>query len=261
MALVTTKTTRPATPAPLPAEPKRVSTPVTPAPSPSGPPAVRLSGAPAQTGEVVPGLLELKGITEFKPPAPFADFLDARKTSTINARFGALAQGPIEVQTVSKGKYRIEKQPLPLAHPAFARIAEFAPGLTPALIIRVTDHKVDGEIGLAAGKKFEAFASRIQKTPDMLGLAGFTISSLPTPINSIEGGRLRLGLKGVPIRLGSAFSGSFNFEVIDAAVAFDGNATVDVKGLANGNLELKRAADGLVTGKASVALTLPKNFS
>jgi hypothetical protein len=95
----------------------------------------------------------------------------------------------------------------------------------------------------------------------MLGLTGFNISSLPTIVNTIEGGSLRVGLKGVPLKLGSAFSGTFNFEVLDSSVSFDGNVDVVVKGLANGKLQLQREASGLITGKVALGVALSKSLS
>jgi ribosomal protein L10 len=207
-------------------------------------------------------VLEIKGMSEFKPPAPIAEFFDARKTSTVTARFGSLAQGAIEVTTVAKGKYRIKKQSLLLTHPALTRVKEFAPGLTPALSIGVDEsNKVKGEVVLAAGQKVERISQHIQKMPEIVGLSGFTIGTLPTITNTIEGGSLHLGLKGVPIKLGSAFSGKFDLDLIDTAVSFTGNVAIAVKGLANGTLNLQRAHNGLITGRAAVGLTLPKNLS
>ena len=249
-----------AKPTPARAVPATATVTATTTPAQGGPPAVRI-GANSKAGDAAPGVLELKGMSDFKPPAPLAEFLDAHKTSIINVRFSDLAQGPLQVKTVSKGKYRIKKQPLPLAHPAFARIADFVPSLAPALIIGVDDSRIVGEVGLAAGEKVERISHYIQKTPDMLGLAGFTIGTLPTIVNTIEGGSLHLGLKGVPIKLGSAFSGKFNFDVVDTTVSFDGSAAVAVKGLANGTLDMKREASGLITGKAVVGLVLGKSIS
>ncbi len=250
-------------PAPAPA---RAAQPAPPARRPSAPTPASASPArgpapQAAGGSVAPGVLELKGMGNFAPPAPIADFLDARKQSTVNVRFGSLAQGPIEVRTVSKGKYQFRRKPLPLTHPAFARVAEYVPALLPALIISAIDGKLTGEIGLAAGEKVDSIADHLKKTPEMLGLMGFTIPTLPTPVNKLEGGSLHLGLTGVPIKLGSAFQGTFSFDVIDTTVTFEGNATVNVRGLAQGTLDLKRAADGAITGKATVGLDLPKNIS
>lgn len=194
-------------------------------------------------------------MSEFKPPTPIAEFLDAQKTSTVNARFGNLAQGSLQVRTIGKGKYRIKKQPLPLTHPAFSLVEQFAPGFTPALIIGVDDSKVIGEVALAAGEKVEGIAHRIQKTPEMLGLSGFAIGTLPTITNTIQGGSLHFGLKGVRLSLGSAFTGKFNLDVFDTTVSFDGSVPVGVKGLGNGNLDLKRAPSGLITGRVAVALS------
>ena len=257
----------PKPPAPAPRPPAPAPAAATAPRAAAGPPAVRLGtpapkvGAAVLEGAVAPGVVELKGMSDFKPAAPVAAFLDANKTSTINARFGDLAQGPLEVKTAGKGKYRVKKQPLPLSHPAFAFVPQFVPGLTPALILGVENNKLSGEVGLASGAKVQRISSFIQKTPDMLGLAGFTIGALPTIVNAIEGGSLHFGLKAVPIKLGSAFSGKFNFDVIDTNVSFDANAAVVVKGLANGTLDLKRAPSGLITGRAAIGLSLSKNFS
>ncbi|HEY6231419.1 MAG TPA: hypothetical protein VIW64_09145, partial [Pyrinomonadaceae bacterium] len=220
-------------------------------------------GAATQEGGVAPGVVELKGMSDFTPPAPVTAFLDANRTSKINARFGDLAQGPLEVKRAGKGKYHVSKQPLPLNHPAFAFVTQFVPGLAPALVIGVENNKLKGEVGLASGAKVQRISSYIQKTPDMLGLAGFTIGALPTIVNAIEGGSLHFGLKAVPIKLGSAFSGKFNFDVIDTNVSFDASAAIVVQGLANGTLDLKRAPSGLITGRAAIGLSLGKsqNFS
>ena len=249
-------------PAPAPiAKPTTKPTPVRPPAAASPSSTSRTPAGKAPTGDTAPGVMELKGLSSFTPPTPIAEFLDARKQSTVNVRFGDLAQGPLQVKTISKGKYQAKHQPLPLPHAAFARVAEYTPGLAPSLVIGVVDGKIVGRVGLAANEKVERLEGYLQKTPEILGLLGLTIPTLPTIINGIEGGSLHLGLKGVPIKLGSAFSGTFSFEVMDKAVTFEGNAAVNVKGLSNGTLDLKRATDGAITGKVAVGLTLPKNFS
>jgi hypothetical protein len=207
-------------------------------------------------------MLELKGMTDFKPTADIAQFLDSQKESSLNVRFGNLAQGPITVKTVKKGQYRIKEQPIPLSHPLFARAAETLPGLTPSLVLDTDKDKLKGSIGLVAGKKIEQLASRLAKAPEMLGLAGFKINSPPKITNKLEGGSLHLGLANVPIRLGSAFSGNFTLTAIDESVTFSANVTIVVKGLEDGGtLDLKRAPDGAVTGKATLGVSLAKNIT
>ncbi|MBL9126320.1 MAG: hypothetical protein JNL97_01675 [Verrucomicrobiales bacterium] len=210
---------------------------------------------------MAPGILELKGMTEFKPSQAIADHLDARKESTVQVRFGNLAQGPVTVKTRKKGEYTVTKEPVPLAHPLFARAAEALPGLTPSLVVTVDAGKVTGQVGLAAGRNVVPLAQHLARTPELIGLVGFSIGALPGLVNAIEGGNLRLGLRGIPVTLGSAFSGSVSFDVSNDSVAFSGSAAIQATGLAKGSLDLKRSADGQITGKASVGLNLPKQIT
>src|SRR5439155_21168018 len=149
---------------------------------------------------------------------------DGGKQSVVNVRFGSLAGGPIKVSTVEKGKYRVRRQPVPLAHPLFARAAEAAPGLTPSLVLNLENNKLTGHVGLAAGEKVEELATRLKGAPELFGLVGFDITALPSVSSSIEGGSLHLSATNVRIRLGSAFDGTANFEVTDGTVSFDGSA-------------------------------------
>jgi hypothetical protein len=205
--------------------------------------------------------MELQGQADFTPPEPIATYLDGRKKSIVNVRFGNLAGGPIKVSTAGKGKYHVRRQSVPLAHPLFARAAEAVPGLTPSLVLNVENNKLTGYVGLAAGEKVENLAAHLRAAPELFGLVGFDITALPSVSSSIEGGSLHLSVKNLRIRLGSAFDGTANFEVTDGSVSFDGNAVINVKGLVQGTLTLKRAPDGLVTGKVTLSVSLPKNFS
>jgi len=223
--------------------------------------------APNATGEnVVPGVVELKGNPEFTPSDAIAGAMPEGKKAAVNVSFGQMAGGPIEVTKTKKGKYVAKRQCVPLAHPLFASIGATLPDLKPCLIVRIDESKVKGFIGLAAGAKIpgddDALAAHLKKAPDILGLMGVRLDSLPKIINNIDGGQLHLGMKGVKINLGGAFSGTFNLEVIDEAVTFDGSAEVIVKGLAKGTLQLTRSPEGLITGKATVELIKDfKNFT
>jgi hypothetical protein len=230
-----------------------------PAAKPASPSPAKAGAAPVS--EVAPGILELKGMTDFKPAAPIAEFLDARKKASVNVRFGNLAQGQVKVTTAKKGHYRIREQPLALTHPLLVRAAEALPDLTPCLVIKVERDKLGGHIGLAAGEKVVSINSRLQKTPELIGLFGFKINSLPTLTNKLEDGSLRFGLTNVPVRLGSAFSGKFSVEAIDETVSLYGDAEIIVGGLAKGTLALNRTAEGLVAGKVDLGLNLPKNIT
>lgn len=248
----------PAPPAPSPLRPSTPAAAPSASKASSAPPAVRLS---KPTDQVAPGVMDLKGLTEFTPPSPIADFLDDHRKSVVNVKFGNLAAGPIEITRPSKGHYRAHRQPIPLAHPLFAHSAEAVPSLTPSLVIDISGSRLSGEIGLAAGEKVESLAVHLRKAPELIGLVGLSLPSVPTITNKLEAGSLHLGLNGVKFRLGSAFDGTFSLGMIDESVTFDGSANIVVKGLAQGALVLKRGADGQITGKVTLALTFPKNFS
>ena len=258
----TTVLPTPAAPAPAVAASPRSAPAPTGTPSASrvspAPPAVRL---PKGDEAVAPGVMELKGLSEFAPPAPIAEFLDSHRKSVLNVKFGTLAAGPIEITRRSKGQYRAHRQPIPLAHPLFVHAAEVLPSLTPSLVLDIADTKISGFVGLAAGAKIEALAGHLRKAPELLGFTGLTLSSLPTITNKLDAGSLHLGINAVHFRLGSAFDGTLNLGVIDEAITFDGSATILVKGLAQGTLVLNRGPDGLITGKVTLALTFPKNFT
>lgn len=218
--------------------------------------AARAETSPKPGGENAPGVMELKGKDKFEPPDPIASYLEGRDTSTVNVRFGNMAQGPIIVAKKSRGKYEIDRQAVSLTHPFFAGMGEAKPNL----ILYTRGGAVNGHIGFGTGKGDQELASLLKKSPDMLGLSGFDLSRLPAITNRIEGGSLHLGIKG-GITLGGAFSGTIDLEAIDEKVNFTGSVRIKVEKLATGELELKRSGEGLITGKGSVELAQVKNFT
>ncbi|MBV8857670.1 MAG: DUF4157 domain-containing protein, partial [Acidobacteria bacterium] len=215
---------------------------------------------------VAPGTLELKGMSTFSPGPETDQFLDEHKHKKVSvpARFGDMAEGPLEVVKYGKAKYSVERGKLPLRHPAFVRVAEAFPELTPSLIIGVEGTKLEGYIGLAGEKGTPSkgnLVERLQSAPEMLGLVGFSFGSGLKLTNKLEGGHLHLGLEGVKVRLGSAFDATLNFESIDRDIKFSANAQIKVKGLADATLDMKRETTGVITGQVVVALQLTKEFS
>lgn len=209
---------------------------------------------PRGGGETAPGVMELKGAATFAPPPAMADFLATRQRALVNVRFGTLAAGAVEVSQ-AKGRYRVHEQGIPLVHPLFPGGEALAPELRLAV---GGDGAITGAVGLGGRTNLSPL---LKKAPDLLGLAGFDLGRLGSLTNALGNGTLRLGLKGVPVRLGGAFSGTVTLEAVNEVVTFAGSATVDVRGLVTGGLELQRAADGVITGKASLGLKLPKNFT
>lgn len=205
------------------------------------------------TGETAPGIMELKGMPTFVPPPPIAGFLKERTRGNVNVRFGSLAAGPLEVRRAGE-RYSVQEQAIPLTHPLFTG------ALAPSLIVAVGDGgKIRGRVGFDGEKG--NLAALIRKTPDLVGLGALDLSRLGSAINTLENGALHLGIKGTQIRMGGAFTGTLTLEAVNEAITFEGSAAVTVRGLASGSLELKRSTEGIVTGMATVGLTLPKGFS
>lgn len=229
----------------------------------AAPPAPAHAAAPATApgrDDVAPGIVELKGQKGFSPDPATAGFLAERKRGLVNVRFGELAHGPIQVR-LSGGQYVFHELPVPLTHPLFARIGAAAPGLAPSLILTSKNGVVSGQVGIAAEGKAQSLVEHVRKAPEILGLAGVQINALSHIDNTVKDGTLRLGVKSVPVTIGSAFTGSITLQVTNETVTFEGSAQVQVAGLASGDLKMTRSEDGVVTGHAVVEAQLSKQVT
>lgn len=237
---------------------------------PAPPPPVQQQGSkgkvkPSAETPKAPGFLDLKGMPEFKPSADIDQLLEDNKKAVVQMRYGTMAEGPVEVRKRGKDRYTVEREKIPLRHPALVRVAEAFPDLEPSLIIEVEGKKITGFVGLATGKKVpsgsQQLAAQIAKAPEMLGLVGFDFASAPKITNKLEGGMLHLGLTGIKVRIGSAFDATVSLEAIDTAITFSANAQIKVKGLADATLDMRREPTGVITGQVVVALQLTKEFT
>jgi Domain of unknown function (DUF4157) len=218
----------------------------------------------------LPGDLELKG----KAKTDNSDFIGKElnerklKKAQVMVHYGKLARGLIEVRRYGK-RYSIYRQFIPLSHPLFARLKEAAPELQPGLIISADGKKkhIKGYIGLKAtsAKKppgQSALKKKIKTLPSLIGLNGMQLTSTPKLTNKLEGGLINLGAKGIPLKLGGVFSGEISLEANETAVTkFEGKASLSIQGLTDAEMEIKRNEKGLVTGKAKIAVQMPKNVS
>ena len=216
--------------------------------------------------DVAPGFVELKDQDSFNPDDKIREWLDQKKRQRgqVRMQFGSLAAGTVMVRKHGDD-YSFGRHALSLTHPAIQRVSEDIPSdVMPSLIVsKKRNGNVGGFVSLkAAAKSANAgFNAVVKKAPEVIGMAGFDLSRLPKVINKLEAGKLHLGLNEIPFRLGGSFAGEMTFTLINESVTFVGNASVDVQGLATGNLSLQRSEKGLITGRAKVALQLPKNFS
>lgn len=216
------------------------------------------SKAPAEVA-VAPGLMELKGKSEFNPGPEIDAFFDEHKKAKVNVQFGKFAQGQIEVKKDSRRKetdqYQVEPQALDLSHPIFARMGEVPAELKPSLIVGVRKGKLHGHVGLRGETKLSS--KDFQNASEALGLAGISLDSLPDIVNEIQDGSLHLGIRDAGVTFGAAFSGKLTLVAVDEKITFQGSAQIAVKNLAKGQLELQRSEEGVITGKANVAVEPP----
>lgn len=248
---------------------------------PQGTPAVGTKGSESKTtpakgskstkaGEeelVATAELELKGKTEFPAEEPVGKFLEEHtgQEVVVNTRFGSLAKGQLRIKRDKKGKFHAGQQPLPLSRPLLAGGGEALQKLEPSLIVSIEGSTIKGYIGPAAMSKLpkeNELSKQLDKAPELFGLVGFDFPKPFKLTNNIDGGILHLGLEGVTLSLGSAFTVTLEkFMVEDEKVTFVASAEIIVKGLAKGTLKLERTEDGLVTGKVNIAIEQLKNFS
>jgi DNA/RNA non-specific endonuclease len=209
--------------------------------------------------DIAPGVIDLKAMDKFELPPETIAFLAKHKKPYVHARFGSLAEGPVQVGGYGKDRH-IRAQRMPLVHPIFHRLAEFAPDLSPCLVVTAAHAQpLQGEVCFMGARDLKEM---LHKAPELIGLVGFSFpKSLPFE-NKIEKGELHLGIQAAPIRLGSAFDGQISVGFIDDRLQeFKGVAHIQVHSLAKGDLQFERSPDAVITGRVSLDLKLPKNFS
>jgi hypothetical protein len=221
------------------------------------------TGNPADADNVAPGVVELKGQPQFNPSTDTADWLNTHRKGKVRVAFGS-SQGLISVKKLRNG-YSFTKQAVPFSHPLFSGLNASETKLHPNLVLTCTQKNITGFVSLgppSVTSTVNNLRSILNKYPDVIGLSGFQFPKLPKPVNMLRGGKLSLGLQDVGLSLGGAFSGSVTIIADDVSVtSFQASADLSVQGLADAKLGLNRAPNGVVTGKVTANLKLPKNFS
>lgn len=206
-----------------------------------------------RTEETAPGMLDMKGMSKFALTENMDKYLDEHNGhGKVNARFGDMAQGPITVKK-RRGSYTVENQLLQInKHPFLSQA-----GLNLFISVK-KDGQLTGFVGIGRHK---VSTETIEQALGQIGLPELTLKKLTEAkfTNKIEEGSLYLSLNDIPIRLGGAFVGSISLVTKDDAISsFKGSAKVNIPGLKETDINLERGETGLITGKAKVAVDLPK---
>jgi hypothetical protein len=259
------------TEAPVPTPPEQAAAPAPAAPTP-------LATAMAMPGK--PGAAPAKGAAEglaadapteetplvggqpFQPSETVRQYIESKgeKGARVNVRFGTVAAGPLHV-VKGRGGYKTPDGPegLPLTLALLSPLAGLP--LNPVLAVTLKDGVMSGYA--TVGDKRRRLLDRngllnaLEKHADALGWLGLTPPSLPVALNTVEGDKLIVTSDKVSFKLGGGFltaAGSFGIE--NQAVTFAATATGKVEGLATITLDIKRSADGALTGTGEVPLQI-----
>ncbi|MFW9932220.1 MAG: DUF4157 domain-containing protein [Candidatus Thorarchaeota archaeon] len=176
----------------------------------------------------------------------------------INVRFGNIATGRINIRKQGN-LYCFNKQALTLNHPLLARLKAITSELTPQLLLTAPEGEIRGFIGLGAQSR-ESLDETLKKMPEVIGLSGIDLSRIPKLTNILEKGHLNLGVSG-QVMLGGAFSTELNLNAQDENITFSAFADIKVRGLASAKMELKREADGKITGEGTADVQVSKSVT
>lgn len=103
---------------------------------------------------------------------------------------------------------------------------------------------------LAGTKGFiESFSSNIEK----LGYLGIKTPKIPTVENTFEQGRLTMKTTSPMTTVVAGYlNASMSLGIINSVMTFEVNATIDIKGIASGQLDLRRDENGQFGGKVLI---------
>ncbi|RZU11355.1 hypothetical protein EV645_6521 [Kribbella rubisoli] len=205
--------------------------------------------------------MALVGGSPIEAPANVVDYVKARDGAPVRVRLGTMAAGTITVHATSKGLRTEETQSVPLLHPMLAPLR--SAGVEPVLAIDVGSQGVSGYVSVRVGGhllKPGGISRELGKHAALLGLQGLDSLSLPIAKNQLDGTILGLEFKNLSFKIGGFLSGSGSLGLHNEIVTFDATATGTVPGLVTITVPIKRGADGSLSGKVNVALSV-KGFS
>jgi len=222
----------------------------------------------AETSSVPAEVVSLDGATTFDPPATVASYLDAQEgeTGDVTVRLGNLAEGTINVRK-RDDQYetypRNRPQTIPLRHPAIEPLRTRI-GIDPVLALSIREGNISGYASVAtergAAPNPSALINSVRDNFEVMGWIGLEPVSFPRTKNELEAGILKLKVEGFNFSLGGFLNGTGNFGLENEAVTFDANATVQVQGLTNAELDISRDAEGNLDGQVEVPVEFA-NFS
>ena len=201
--------------------------------------------------------MALVGGSALDAPAAVVDYVKARRGAPVRVRLGTLATGTIAAHADSKGLHTKTTQSLPLLHPMLAPLRES--GIEPVLAIDIGAEGVEAYASVRIGGALlnrRTMSDALGKHGALIGLRGLDSLSLPIAVNKLDGPTLTLAIDGLRFRVGGFLEGRGTMSLHNETVIFDATATGTVPGLAAITVPIKRDADGSLSGKVKVALSI-----
>jgi hypothetical protein len=206
----------------------------------------------------------------FQPTAALAAYIEQeRRGAEVRVKYKHLASGTIKVKKRRDGTYDSKGKGyplLPLHLPWFSPLQ--ALGIHSYLAVRIRKNEVTGYADFAkkaatvgwGGSAKNRLKPFLKKHKDALGWVGMDKLSLPALENSLQGGKLLMGMRGIKVRLGGYVNGQFDFLTEDDRLTIVGSGEVNIPKLKPTTVDFKRDAKGNISGKGSIGVEV-KNFT
>ena len=96
----------------------------------------------------------------------------------------------------------------------------------------------------------------IAKAPTLVGWAGLSNLRIPTVKNEFTGGAIDLAVDSLGFRVGGFLDGTASVALDNAALSFQGSATVTIPGGNGGELQIRKDPTGALSGTLKVLVKL-----
>lgn len=238
--------------------------------------AAQLAPATAPAGEA-PATLAPGTVVDisngFQPSPEVATYLAAQKKgyTEIDARYGSIATGKLKVRQKTKGS---ENGSTPATYEFegiqsldYTGDAGFLKSLGIPVVIAfntLTATEAQGVLTLKIGNTVvpdtNSLIESINKNLEGLGLLGIEPLTPVDYTNKAMGGTLELTAPQLSTKIGGFADAEATFGLVGDTLVFSAKASIHVDGLAEGELQIERKAEGIYEGEANIDIGI-KNVS
>lgn len=223
---------------------------------------VQKSGEPGNPASTVPGPVTATNLDSgtFIPDDATAQQIEAnRRGADVPVRFGNVASGNLRMEK-RRETYRTqggEHQSIPLQLPFLQPLVNA--GVTPVLVVRIRENRVEGYVSIGTGRgtpNVSAFPNWLRQHPQEFGWLGLNVQRIPTVVNQIDAGNIRLEINGIPVRIGGFIDGQVSFGFVNQNLTFSGNAAINIPHCEPANITIERTEEGSLIAEGDLAVQI-----